>query len=219
MIKIKDIVFDFFFLLNLLNTVFLNNRHLLHKAHNEHTQMLAITWGALNAVCGAAGIILQFHHHHSWPKASDDVHTSSSAWRSPTPITWMGDISGGGAWRRHYMGQWPFLQSQGVFLSCTESVYPPPPPLPLMPRQGLMGTSVTSNGRPSEHKQLCLLPQPLVLTVATAPCPSSGPSCISSTAEGLSSPTHQLLGHYYVLKGFCFITPPCWAIFFLHFTL
>lgn len=35
--------------------------------------------------------------------------------------------------------------------------------------------------RPSEHKQLCLLPQPLVLTMATAPCLSHGPSCISST--------------------------------------
>lgn len=146
--KLRILYLILFFLLNLLNTVFLNNRHLLHKAHNKHTQMLAITWRALNAVCGAAGIILQFHHHHSWPKASDDVHTSSSAWRSPAPITRIGDISGGGAWRRHNMGQWPFLQSQGVFLSCTESVYPPPPPLPLMPRQGLMGTSVTSNGGP-----------------------------------------------------------------------
>lgn len=118
------------------------------STQRAHTQMLAITWRALNTGRGAAGIILQFHHHHSWPKASDDVHTSSSAWWSLTPITWIRDISGGGAWRTHNMGQWPFLQSQGVFLSCTESVHPPPPPLPLMPRQGLMGTSVTSNGGP-----------------------------------------------------------------------
>ena len=38
--------------------------------------------------------------------------------------------------------------------------------------------------RPSEHKQLCLPPQPFVLTVAIAPCPSRGPSCIISMEVG-----------------------------------
>lgn len=38
--------------------------------------------------------------------------------------------------------------------------------------------------QPSEHKQCCLPPQPFVLTMATAPCPSSGPSCISSMGAG-----------------------------------
>lgn len=38
--------------------------------------------------------------------------------------------------------------------------------------------------RPSEHKQLCLPPQPFVLTMATAPCLSHVPSCISSMGVG-----------------------------------
>lgn len=41
----------------------------------------------------------------------------------------------------------------------------------------------------SEHKQLCLLPQPLVLTMATSLCLSHGSSCISSM--GWDPPHHH----------------------------
>lgn len=108
-----------------------------------------------------------------------------------------------------------FCRARGLFVLhrvCAPAATAPPPSA----QTGANGHISHFQRRPSEHKQLCLLPQPLVLAVATAPCPSRcGPFCMSSTAEGLSSPAHRLLGHYYVLKGFCFITPLCSAIFFL----
>lgn len=59
-----------------------------------------------------------------------------------------------------------------------------PPPLPPNAQTGANGHISHLLQRPSEHKQLCLPPQPFVLTTAIAPCPSRGPSCIISVEVG-----------------------------------
>lgn len=78
------------------------------------------------------------------------------------------------------------LQAQGSFCPAWSLSAATPPP---NAQTGANGHISHLQQRPSEHKQLCLLPQPLVLTMATAPCLSHGPSCISSMGEGLLTTT------------------------------
>lgn len=78
--------------------------------------------------------------------------------------------------------------------------------------------------QPSEHKQLCLPPRPFVLTMATAPCLSHGPSCIISMGIGgtlLTTGAYDgvksgCVGGLKVIimcfRRFCFITPLCLEI-------
>lgn len=70
------------------------------------------------------------------------------------------------------------LQAQGSFCPAWSLGAATPPP---NARAGTNGYISHLQQRPSEHKQFYLPPQPFVLTMATAPCPSRCLSCVSRT--------------------------------------
>jgi len=90
-------------------------------------------------------------------------------------------------WNNHWLGlkvrQYGsltfFFRPRGLFVLHAAAAPAPPLPPPTSAQAGANGHISHLQQRPSEHKQFCLPPQPFMLTMATAPCPNHGPSCIS----------------------------------------